>query len=138
MASVAPLGGPHRALADINYKGYIFKKDITIIANLYGVHYDPAIWGDPDNFRPERFLNNDGSEVVRQVYEAVIPFEEGKRKCLGEKLARDELFLFTAGILQKFNIFPESGKKPNFESKNGLFVHAPHDFQVMVKLRNEE
>jgi len=32
---------------------------------LYSVHYNPEIWGDPENFRPERFLSKDGKAVVR-------------------------------------------------------------------------
>lgn len=34
-----------------------------MIANLGGLNSDPDLWGDPENFRPERFLNDDGKLV---------------------------------------------------------------------------
>lgn len=124
--SVTPLGGPHRAVSDINYKGYLIKKDTTIIANLYGVNYDKDIWGDPENFRPERFLEKKGN-----LPEA-ISFSDGKRKCLGERLARDELFLFFTGLIQAFNIVPENDEV-NFEGQTGLFLREPKPFKVVLK-----
>ena len=37
-----------------------------IIANIWYIHHDPKIWGDPWNFRPERFLNEDGQLLPRE------------------------------------------------------------------------
>lgn len=43
--------------------------------NLYSVHMDPEYWGDPENFRPERFINADGTF---RKDERMIPFGKGK------------------------------------------------------------
>jgi len=45
------------------------------IANLYGAHMDPKVWGDPENFRPERFLD-EGNNLIRR--DDIIPFGLGR------------------------------------------------------------
>jgi cytochrome P450 len=50
-------------------------QNARIIINLYGLHMDKKYWGDPEVFRPERFLDSQGN-VKRE--EALIPFGIGK------------------------------------------------------------
>jgi cytochrome P450 len=76
------------------------------LANLESEHMDPKTWGDPDCFRPERFLDKTGDLVCT---ENVIPFSLGKRSCLGEQLARQEIFLFLSRLLQQFQFLPPDG-----------------------------
>ncbi|ODM86535.1 Cytochrome P450 2J6 [Orchesella cincta] len=106
LSSIVAMGVPHRMLADTMFHGYFLPKGATVIANLYAIHHDTKTWGpDVNEFRPERFLNEDETQVVR--HDSLIPFSAGRRQCLGEGLARDSLFLFVASILQKFVIEPD-------------------------------
>ncbi|ODM91126.1 Methyl farnesoate epoxidase [Orchesella cincta] len=106
LSSVAPLGMPHRMIADTMFHGYLLPKDVTIFANFHAIHHDPNIWGkDVNEFRPERFLSEDKTEVIH--HEALTPFSVGRRVCIGEGLAKDMLFTFIASILQNFNIEPD-------------------------------
>lgn len=56
--------------------------------NLYSVHMDPEYWGDPENFRPERFINADGTF---RKDERMIPF--GKGNNLVKKMFLEVLLL---------------------------------------------
>ncbi len=130
--SVTPLGGPHRAISDISYNDYVIKKDTTIIANLYGINNNPHIWGDPEKFRPERFLEKGRNSSVEE--REVLAFSSGKRKCIGERLAKNELFLFITGLIKAFKILPEDEEKlGDFEGETGLFIREPKPFKVLFK-----
>lgn len=64
-SSLVPDGVQHRVLADKEFHGYFIPKDAWVQPNLYHIHHDKKIWGDPDNFRPERFLSEDGKKYEK-------------------------------------------------------------------------
>jgi cytochrome P450 family 2 subfamily U polypeptide 1 len=91
---------PHSTTEDVDFNGYQIPKDTVVFLNIWAVLFDEKLFSDPFTFRPERFINERGQFVK---HEAVIPFSLGKRFCLGEPLARMELFLYFTTLLQKFN-----------------------------------
>jgi len=130
-SSIVPLGVFHTPLADKEFHGYEIKKGTWIVANLYGIHHNPNIWGDPETFRPERFLSKDGTRVEKN--EALMPFLVGKRSCLGESLARDTLFLFLTCIFQRFlvKLSLPNGQKPTYEP-TVAFLLNPQKYEVIL------
>jgi methyl farnesoate epoxidase/farnesoate epoxidase len=59
------------------YEGYLFPKNHAVFINLHAAHHDKEYWGDPEKFRPERFLDDSGKKLIK--HEALIPFSTGKK-----------------------------------------------------------
>ncbi|XP_037084458.1 methyl farnesoate epoxidase-like [Pollicipes pollicipes] len=131
-SKVIPGAAPHCALSDISFRGYTIPKGTTVIMHLHMVHMDPAYWGDPEAFRPDRFLHADGS--VRRD-ERLIPFGIGKRFCLGETLARMEMFMLFTCLLQRFSFTAVPGQKLSLEARFAV-VQQPPEFFVTYKPRD--
>ncbi|KAK4696162.1 hypothetical protein P7C71_g1713, partial [Lecanoromycetidae sp. Uapishka_2] len=71
-----------------------------VSAQAYSCHRDPKVFPDPDEFRPERWLNE--SSEMRKLY---IPFgADGPRKCIGIHLAYMELRVILAALLHRFDL----------------------------------
>ncbi|XP_057593282.1 cytochrome P450 2E1-like isoform X2 [Hippopotamus amphibius kiboko] len=91
----------HEATRDTMFRGYVIPKGTVIIPTLDSVLYDSQEFPEPEKFKPEHFLNENGKFKYSDHFKA---FSAGKRVCVGEGLARMELFLFLAAILQHFNL----------------------------------
>ena len=64
--------------------------------------HDPEIYPDPEEFKPERFLNPDGS--VRDDPTLSLVFGVGKRICPGRHFVDATIFIFTSSVLSVFNV----------------------------------
>ncbi|XP_072035914.1 cytochrome P450 2U1-like [Amphiura filiformis] len=99
-ASTARLSALHAASEDTTLNGYNIPKGAIVMANLWACHYDAEVFAEPEVFRPERFLNDAGDKVVQR--DELIPFSTGRRFCLGDNLARMELFVIISHLLHRF------------------------------------
>ncbi|XP_069588176.1 cytochrome P450 2C20-like isoform X2 [Ranitomeya imitator] len=96
---LAPTSLSHAVSEDIKFRGYTIPMGTAVIPFLTSVLQDPSQWETPGDFNPQHFLNEDGQFRTRLAFMA---FSAGKRACLGENLARMELFLIFSALLQKF------------------------------------
>ncbi|KAI6222259.1 Cytochrome P450-33C9 [Aphelenchoides besseyi] len=107
---------------DVVINGHHVPNGIAILPQISVVLSDPAVgflicifefkhhlkvYPNPNRFDPTRFLDENGK--LKRA-DQLVPFSIGKRQCLGESLARMELFLFTANILNRYTL--RSGKTP--------------------------
>ncbi len=72
--TIAPLGFPHEVSQDTKLNGYDIPKGSLVFSNIWAVHNDPEVWFEPDQFKPERFLDENGKLRHR---EELIPFSIG-------------------------------------------------------------
>ncbi|XP_055315409.1 methyl farnesoate epoxidase-like [Sitodiplosis mosellana] len=132
-SNVAPLGIAHRTTENTQFKEYVIPKDTVILMSLYSVNMDKDYWHDPDIFRPERFLNENGEYIPHT--EQFLPFGLGKRRCMGENLAKASLFLYFATFMHAFNmIVPNNVSLPNIKPIDGITLQ-PRPFKLQLKPR---
>lgn len=128
----ATIGVPHKTTCDTSVGGYDIPKGTTVMINHYALHRDPNFWKDPETFDPARFLDSDGKLSAKP--ESWLPFSAGRRVCLGESVAKPELVLILACLLQKFKIKLPPGATVKFES-NVAFEVMPDKYEILVEER---
>ncbi|XP_055940911.1 cytochrome P450 2J5-like [Argiope bruennichi] len=117
--SIVPLSGNRLAFEDISVNGCIIPKGSEITANLWALHHDPAYWDEPDEFRPERFLTDGGTKIVKNP-PSYVPFSIGRRNCPGETIAWMEILFYFSEVVKNFEISTPPDVKPEFKIVNGL------------------
>ncbi|ESO84645.1 hypothetical protein LOTGIDRAFT_131752 [Lottia gigantea] len=123
---VVPLGVPHSTLCDTTLGEYEIPKGTMVMVNHYALHMDKDVWGDPEVFRPERLLDEDGSLAPKPM--SWLPFSCGRRNCLGETIARPEMLLVLAMLLRNFSFSCAEGNTLNM---------TPIGFGTMKPPKNE-
>ncbi|KAH7718335.1 Protein CYP-33E1 [Aphelenchoides avenae] len=118
LCNLVPQNLLHRTTRDVVVDGYHLPKGTTIVPQMSCTHFDENIFPNPKHFDPLRFLDQNGR--FKPMAE-VFPFSIGKRQCLGESLARMELFLFFANLLNNFK-FSVGSKPPSLKRAMGLTV----------------
>ncbi|XP_039682179.1 cytochrome P450 2K1-like [Perca fluviatilis] len=106
LANIVPMSIPHKTSRDVTFQGYFIKEGTTVFPLLTSVLHDENEWESPHTFNPSHFLDKEGKFIRRDAF---MPFSAGRRVCLGESLARMELFLFFTALLQHFHFTPPPG-----------------------------
>ena len=73
--------------------------------------HDPETYPDPEEFKPERFLNEDGS--AREDPTLSLAFGVGKRICPGRHLVNITVFIVACSVLSVFNVTKAKDKDGN-------------------------
>jgi len=125
IGDIVPNGVPHSTRAEIHHKGYVIPKHTVILVFLSAILKDETKFPNPTKFDPERFMED--GKFKPSPY--VIPFGLGKRRCLGETLARIELYRFFTGIVHRFHIVKRPGDELSEEIDAGA-IGNPKRFEV--------
>ncbi|XP_055524353.1 probable cytochrome P450 304a1 [Wyeomyia smithii] len=132
--TLVPSGIAHVALEDTKLRGYDIPKGTFIMLGLATIHHQTEVWGDPENFRPERFLCERGNFQISK--DISIPFGGGKRLCAGETFSRNTLFLMFTALLQNFDIEQRLGDSlPDLSKRITGVVTSTEPFWLNFKPR---
>ncbi|XP_041792897.1 cytochrome P450 1A1 [Chelmon rostratus] len=136
-SSFLPFTIPHCTSKDTSLNGYFIPKDTCVFINQWQINQDPETWKDPSTFNPDRFLSCNGTEVNKLDGEKVMIFGMGKRRCIGEVIARNEVFLFLAIIIQKLQFHGIPGELLDMTPEYGLTMkHKRCQLRATMRARN--
>ncbi|XP_071807128.1 cytochrome P450 2J2-like [Asterias amurensis] len=134
IGNILPLGIPHQASQDTTVMGYDIPKGTVVMPNMWCLTSDSKLWDEPDVLKPERFLDETGRNVIK--YEEMMPFSTGRRMCIGEQLAKTELFIFLTHTLHQFNIEKPADSPPiSFKGIMGVTL-SPLPYEICATPRN--
>ncbi|KAF6746135.1 cytochrome P450 [Ephemerocybe angulata] len=152
-----PLGLPHVATQDDEYRGYTIRKGTVVWANIWSILQDEEVFPNPAEFRPERYLDEDGriAKGSKQVLAVKTAFGFGRRKvicftvdctdmhsreyyriCPGLYLAENSVFLAIAMFLFALDVFPHEDGLLEVEYVG--FISHPRPFKCKIRPRNPE
>ncbi|KAJ0938633.1 putative cytochrome P450 [Helianthus annuus] len=119
-----PLLVPRESTSDVKVMGYNISSGTQVIINAWAVGRDPSLWDNPDEFRPERFL--DSSVDYRGFNFELTPFGAGRRKCPGIQFAMNVNELVIASLVHKFDFGLPDGQKGedlDMSETTGITIH---------------
>ncbi|KAH9990432.1 cytochrome P450 [Russula vinacea] len=104
---VSPIGFPRSSTKDDVYKGFFIPKGAFVISNTWAIFHDPVMYPEPDVFKPERFIDPNGTVCEDPVLTSLFGY--GKRICPGRHLADATMFISVASLLSVFSIEKGNG-----------------------------
>ena len=134
ITTIVPFALPHSPAADTEISGFRVDKNCVAIINLHSIHMDEEFWKDPKTFRPGRLLDKDNG-IAKEMANHIVPFGLGRRKCIGEHLAKMELFLIFSTLMQRCSFSRAEGDILSTEPLREL-IYRPKPFRAIVTERN--
>ncbi|KAD6119026.1 hypothetical protein E3N88_10297 [Mikania micrantha] len=131
-----PLLVPRESLQDVKLMGYHVPAHTQVLVNVWAIARDPAIWDEPTEFRPERFLNS--SVNYHGSHFELIPYGAGQRICSGMQFSVAIIELALANIAYKFNFeLPNGMRNEDLDmcEAYGVTVHRKSPLLVSVSPR---
>ncbi|WOX26010.1 cytochrome P450 [Streptomyces solicathayae] len=102
----SPLLFTRRALAPLVLGGVRIPEGAEVGYSPYALHRDPALYGDPTVFDPDRW-EKEGGEATRS--HRYIPFGAGQHKCIGDSFAVAEILAAVASVARRWRLTPAPG-----------------------------
>ncbi|KAH9889804.1 CyP450 monooxygenase [Cubamyces lactineus] len=137
-----PIGMPHKTAQDIELRGCLVPAGTVAFVNVWQILHDPREYEDPDEFRPERFLEDDGTPKAGIRDPTDLAFGFGRRVCPGRYFAEDILFLNIASVLHVLEIglpVDQNGEflELTYQQSHGL-ISYPEDCRCSAKARSPD
>ena len=128
-----PLGLPHSTITDTTVNGCFVPKDTLVLVNYWSISYDENVFEESNLFHPERFLRSDNT-IDSEKAKVPSTYGKGKRRCVGESLARVELFIIFTSLMQQFSFEKPPGTEINKLGDLAL-TYKPHPHKYVIRKR---
>ncbi|XP_034677837.1 cytochrome P450 89A2-like [Vitis riparia] len=131
---------PRSVTEETIFDGYLIPRDALVNFTVADMGWDPSVWEDPMEFRPERFMVGEGGEVefdVKGVREIkMMPFGAGRRVCPAISFALFHIQYFVANLIRDFKWVAEDGGGVDLsEKKDGFTIELKHPLRALVSPR---
>ncbi|KAF2815312.1 putative cytochrome P450 monooxygenase, partial [Mytilinidion resinicola] len=103
--------------------GHWIAGDTQVTTPTHAIHMDPSIWGDPETFRPERWLGEEGKLLQRHF----LVFTTGPRGCIGRNVTYLEQYVMLASFVKRYEfcLEDESFTPTRYETAATLIDKLP-------------
>jgi len=137
-----PLGLPHRLMEDDVYNGMFIPKGTLVFPNIMKMLKDPELFPNPEQFIPERFMEEVDEVTARKRDPRNYAFGFGRRKCPGIHLVEQSLWIAMACMIATLDMHKakdDSGHdiEPELVFKNQVF-RVPSPFKSDIRPRSEQ
>ena len=133
ITSAVPIATPHYTIKDTKLNGFDIDKDTVILPNQHSVNMDETFWKDSEKFRPERLLNA-SRELDMDKCNHIMVFGQGRRKCVGERLAKIELFLLFSNVMLRCGFTKTTEDSVDLTQVMGL-AYRPKPMKIAARER---
>jgi cytochrome P450 len=130
-----PLLVPRESREKCTIGGYQIPANTILYVNAWAIHRDFDIWKDPEEFYPERFLENSINFNGRDF--ELIPFGAGRRICPGISMGVALLELILANLLYSFDWeLPQGLVKEDIDTERcvGITQHKKNHLCLIAKI----
>ncbi|XP_061349461.1 cytochrome P450 736A117-like [Gastrolobium bilobum] len=128
-----PLLVPRESMQDIKVKGYDIAAGTQVIVNAWAIARDPTCWDQPQEFKPERFLNS-SIDFKGHDFE-FVPFGAGRRGCPGTLFAISVIEMALANLVHQFDWSLPAGEELDMSETNGLTIHKKYPLMAVATPR---
>ena len=133
ITSLVPVSTPRCTIKNTKLNGFDIDAGTVILPNQHSVNMDREFWIDPEQFRPERLLSS-SQNLDLDKCNRILTFGHGRRKCVGERLAKMELFLLFANVILRCSIANAETWPVDLTQVRGL-AYRPKPVKVVVRER---
>lgn len=133
----APLLLPRETLSDFEVKGYHIYPKTRVHINVWAIGRDPTVWKNPEEFLPERFMDN--SVDFKGQYFELLPFGAGRRMCPGVHMGTATVELTLASLLYHFDWkLPDGMKEEDVSMEEAAGITVRKKFPLnLVPIRHQ-
>ena len=131
---VAPLLVPHESTQACEVAGFYVPEKTRLLVSNWSLSMDPNSWEEPQEFRPQRFLNSDID--VKGHHFQLLPFGAGRRACPAMNLGLLNVHLILGSLVHSFEwTLPVGIQEVDMSETFGLSLHKTNPLVLAASPR---
>jgi len=138
----APLAPLHRLMEEDHYNGWVIPKGTYCAANIWQMCRDENTYPDPEEFRPERFLEMSEDRMKKEGDPRLYVFGFGRRRCPGIFLMDPSVWFYAVSLMAAFDFSKATAADGNEVEPGTSFdysgIRHPKPFKCVIKPRSTE